>query len=100
MPIYSYKCSNCEKIFDKFEKPGSISKVKCPDCDSEALRIFSPVGIVFKGSGFYSTDYNSKSSKPASSVSPEIKKDEVKKDDKNTEKASPPAESKTVTEKK
>jgi putative FmdB family regulatory protein len=66
MPIYSYKCNNCEKIFDRFEKPGSNKKVLCPDCNSEALRIFSPVGIVFKGSGFYSTDYNSKSAKPAS----------------------------------
>jgi len=66
MPIYSYKCSNCGKIFDRFEQPGSSKKVFCPDCSSEALRIFSPVGIVFKGSGFYSTDYNSKSSKPAS----------------------------------
>ncbi|HHT78392.1 MAG TPA: zinc ribbon domain-containing protein [Actinobacteria bacterium] len=99
MPIYSYKCSDCEKIFDKFEKPTNSGKVKCPDCGSEALRIFSPVGIVFKGSGFYSTDYNSKSSKPASSVPPEIKKDE-KEVDKKTDKASSPAESKTVKEKK
>ncbi len=100
MPIYSYKCNNCEKIFDKFEKPGSNVKATCPDCSSEALRIFSPVGIVFKGSGFYSTDYNSKSSKPASSVSPEIKKDEVKKEETKTEKSLPAAESNAGTEKK
>jgi len=62
MPIYSYKCNNCGKIFEKFEKSNSMGKVFCTDCGSEALRIFSPVGIVFKGKGFYSTDYGSKSS--------------------------------------
>ncbi len=66
MPIYSYKCDNCGKIFEKFEKSGNQNKVFCTDCNSEALRIFSPVGIVFKGKGFYSTDYGSKSSKIAS----------------------------------
>ncbi|MCL4386495.1 MAG: zinc ribbon domain-containing protein [Actinobacteria bacterium] len=59
MPIYCYKCNNCEKIFEKFEKSGSMDKIICSDCGSEALRIFSPVGIVFKGKGFYSTDYGS-----------------------------------------
>jgi len=100
MPIYSYKCSNCEKVFDKFEKPGNNNKVICPDCGSEALRIFSPVGIVFKGSGFYSTDYNSKSSKTASSSSLENKKDEVKKEAKKEEKQQAPIENKSVAEKK
>jgi len=65
MPIYSYKCTNCGKIFEKFEKADSGNKVFCSDCNSETLRIFSPVGIVFKGKGFYSTDYSSKSSKAA-----------------------------------
>ncbi|MCL5771371.1 MAG: zinc ribbon domain-containing protein [Actinobacteria bacterium] len=62
MPIYSYKCNNCGKIFEKFEKSGNVDKVFCSNCGSEALRIFSPAGIVFKGKGFYSTDYGSKSS--------------------------------------
>jgi putative FmdB family regulatory protein len=66
MPIYSYKCNNCGKVFDKFEKIGSKDKIFCTDCESEALRIFSPVGIVFKGKGFYSTDYGTKSSKTSS----------------------------------
>ena len=58
MPIYSYKCSNCGKIFDKLQKVGSTDKVYCKDCMVEAFRVFSPVGIIFKGSGFYTTDYN------------------------------------------
>ena len=65
MPIYSYKCNNCGKIFEKFEKSGNLNKVFCNNCGSEALRIFSPVGIVFKGKGFYSTDYGSNNSSAA-----------------------------------
>ena len=80
MPIYSYKCNNCGNIFDKLEKIGSKNKIICAECNSEALRIFSPVGIVFKGKGFYSTDYGSKSSKLASDnySDKETKKEEKK----------------------
>jgi putative FmdB family regulatory protein len=91
MPIYSYKCNNCGKIFDKFEKIGSTNKTFCTDCNSEALRIFSPVGIVFKGKGFYSTDYGSKSSKvatenyPSKEADKEVKKEETAKKEEKPE---------------
>lgn len=95
MPIYSYKCNNCGKIFEKFEKIGGLNKVFCTDCNSEALRIFSPVGIVFKGKGFYSTDYGSKSSNTASDnnlnkeTGKEAKKEEtIKKEEKSESKTS------------
>jgi len=61
MPIYSYKCKNCGRIFDEFRKVGSNDNVKCIFCNSDADRLFSPVGIIFKGSGFYTTDYKSRS---------------------------------------
>lgn len=64
MPIYSYKCEKCGKIFDEFKKldeNNGSSNTKCIYCGSNALRLFSSVGIIFKGSGFYSTDYKSKS---------------------------------------
>ncbi len=61
MPIYSYKCKNCGRIFDEFRKVGSNDNVKCIFCNSDADRLFSPVGIIFKGSGFYTTDYKSSS---------------------------------------
>ncbi len=99
MPIYSYKCNNCEKVFDKFEKPGNCDKVVCPECGSEALRIFSPVGIVFKGSGFYSTDYNSKSSKTAASDVADVKKDAEKTPEKKKEKPQTGTESKPENKK-
>ena len=91
MPIYSYKCVNCGKIFDKFQQIGNMDKIFCTDCDSEVLRIFSPVGIVFKGKGFYSTDYGSKSSKAATEnysnkeTGKEVKKEETAKKEEKTE---------------
>lgn len=64
MPIYSYKCSKCGNVFEKMEKVSDNGKVAyCDMCNAEALRIFSPVGIIFKGSGFYSTDYKSSGNK-------------------------------------
>ena len=71
MPIYSYKCGNCGEVFDKLVKAGGNGKVKCVECKSDTKRVFSPVGIIFKGSGFYSTDYKSgsKSNKVADNPS-------------------------------
>ena len=83
MPIYSYKCENCGKIFDKLQKAGGNGDVKCIYCNSDAHRLFSPVGIIFKGSGFYTTDYKSNSSNKSSSSKPctpvKKKKDDSKK---------------------
>ena len=84
MPIYSYKCESCGEVFDKLVKAGGNGKVKCVECKSDMQRVFSPVGIIFKGSGFYSTDYKSgsKSSKVAdnSSSSSQDKAADKKKD--------------------
>src|SRR4030066_2554748 len=83
MPIYSYRCKNCGIVFEKFRKVGSEGKEHCDFCNSEALRLFLPSGIIFKGSGFYSTDYKSSSNKIINS-SPSTKEDkkEIKKEDK------------------
>ncbi len=63
MPIYSYKCEKCGRVFDRFEKAsdsnGSNGVVKCIYCSAYAKRLFSPAGLIFKGSGFYKTDYRS-----------------------------------------
>lgn len=58
MPIYSYRCGKCGKVFEKLQKVGENGKVYCEDCGEEAFRMFLPVGVIFKGSGFYTTDYN------------------------------------------
>ncbi|MDD2586416.1 MAG: zinc ribbon domain-containing protein [Syntrophomonadaceae bacterium] len=56
MPIYDYKCENCG-CFDKMQKISEEPLSECPTCGGPVKRIISKnIGIVFKGSGFYSTD--------------------------------------------
>jgi len=62
MPIYTYRCENCGVQFERRQKFSDDPLKLCPECDKEALRkVYLPVGIVFKGSGFYSTDNRSSS---------------------------------------
>jgi putative FmdB family regulatory protein len=62
MPVYTYRCENCGFQFDKFQKFVDQPLTRCPECEKKTLRkVYSPVGIVFKGSGFYSTDNRSPS---------------------------------------
>jgi putative FmdB family regulatory protein len=97
MPIYSYKCENCGRIFDKFQKVGGEGNIKCVYCDSNANRLFSPVGIIFKGSGFYTTDYKSSSGNfNNTSVSTNKEKDNKKSKTKSSDKK----ETSSVSDKK
>ncbi len=61
MPTYEYKCDACEHAFEKFQSITSRSIRKCPECGKMKVRrlIGSGGGIIFKGSGFYQTDYRS-----------------------------------------
>ncbi len=62
MPTYSYQCENCHYQFDIFQHFSDESLTVCPKCSQPALRkVYTPVGIVFKGSGFYATDHRSPS---------------------------------------
>lgn len=65
MPAYDYKCPACNDVFEVTRAFGDTSVVCCPSCEVEAKRIFSPVGIHFKGTGFHNTDYRKKSAIPA-----------------------------------
>jgi putative FmdB family regulatory protein len=59
MPIYEYKCESCNKTFEELILPGEKEPEKCPECGDKSLRRLwtGSVGLVFKGSGFYITDY-------------------------------------------
>jgi putative FmdB family regulatory protein len=62
MPIYEYECSNCGTRFDKMQPITSDPVKVCPNCGAEQVRrIIQPVGVIFKGSGWYIND-NRKSS--------------------------------------
>lgn len=56
MPIYDYECKACSLRFEVKKRFDESVDANCPQCCGEARRLFSPVPIVFKGSGFYVTD--------------------------------------------
>ncbi len=56
MPIYEYECNCCSSRFERKQSYSDSDPVSCPLCGSKAQRIFLPVPIIFKGSGFYVTD--------------------------------------------
>jgi len=62
MPVYTYQCESCGVRFERSQKFTDAPLMWCPECGKKALRkVYTPVGIVFKGSGFYSTDHKSPS---------------------------------------
>ena len=78
MPTYQYLCPKCNLKFELKQSFSDKSMVACPNCQNGVRRLFSPVPIIFKGSGFYVTD-NRKS--VTESTGKEDKK-ETKKEDK------------------
>ncbi len=57
MPTYNYRCTKCEKIFDAFHSMMSTEPQHCPECGAPGNKLLSASSVIFKGSGFYSTDY-------------------------------------------
>ncbi len=72
MPVYTYRCDNCGVQFEKKQSFSDPVLKVCPECGKKALhKIYTPVGIVFKGSGFYATDHRSPSGQSSKSHSEE-----------------------------
>ena len=70
MPTYAYTCTVCGHPFDVHQSFDDSPLTVCPECSGRLRKVFSPVGVVFKGSGFYRTDArsSSKSTVPAGSA--------------------------------
>ena len=65
MPTYEYVCEKCGHRFEEFQKMSDEPIKKCPECKGSVRRLIGTgSGIIFKGSGFYQTDYKQKSSSP------------------------------------
>ncbi|WP_328910675.1 FmdB family transcriptional regulator [Streptomyces sp. NBC_00234] len=71
MPTYQYQCTECGEGLEAVQKFTDDALTVCPNCEGRLKKVFSAVGIVFKGSGFYRNDSrgSSSSSTPASSPS-------------------------------
>jgi putative FmdB family regulatory protein len=63
MPTYTYRCQKCGHEFERFQSMSDEPVKRCEKCKGKVHRVFHPVGIVLKGSGFYKTDNRSSSKK-------------------------------------
>jgi putative FmdB family regulatory protein len=93
MPTYEYQCEKCGYEFEKFQSMTASVLRKCPKCGKSSLKrlIGTGAGVIFKGSGFYQTDYRSDSYKQA------VKKDsgsDAKKEEKKDSKTETKVETK------
>ena len=92
MPTYDYQCDACDHSFELFHSITAAPKRKCPECGKMKLkRLIGPgAAIMFKGSGFYETDYRSESYKKAAEKAKKAreKKSESKSDKKPSAKKS------------
>ena len=68
MPIYGYRCGNCGHEFEVLQKMSDVPLKTCPKCSGQLAKMVYAAGIVYKGSGYYSTDYT-KGGKTASTAS-------------------------------
>lgn len=78
MPTYQYACADCGHEFEAFQTFSEASLTACPECKGEVRKIYSAVGVVFKGSGFYKTDsakLNTTKTQPTPAVAPTPKAD-------------------------
>lgn len=67
MPTYVYRCDDCNHQFELFQRMSDDPIDTCPNCQSKVRRVIHPVGVVFKGSGWYINDSRAKNSTESSS---------------------------------
>ncbi len=65
MPIYEYRCTKCGHTFERMQKFSDPPVTKCPECKGKVEKLLSPPGLLFKGSGWYVTDYSDSRKKAA-----------------------------------
>ena len=92
MPTYDYECSKCGHAFEAFHGISAEPLSECPECNGNVNRLIGTgAGIIFKGSGFYETDYRSSGYKKAAAADKPketaLKKDKKSASKKGTEKA-------------
>ena len=92
MPVYAYRCESCGVHFERQQSFSEAPLKRCPECNKNTLRkVIGPVGVVFKGSGFYATDHRSPSGMKSKA------KDESNSSEKSESKSSTESASKETT---
>ncbi|MCH7613036.1 MAG: zinc ribbon domain-containing protein [Candidatus Marinimicrobia bacterium] len=85
MPTYDYICKDCRHTFELFQSMSDPTVKECPSCNGQVRRLISGgTGLIFKGTGYYVTDY--KNRKSSSKEKSETKKDSTKKESTKKEK--------------
>ena len=80
MPTYEYECQSCFHNFEEFQSITEKPLKKCPECGKKVKRLIGTgAGIIFKGSGFYATDYRSESYKKESKAESKTESESSKK---------------------
>ncbi len=105
MPTYGYRCGNCGHQFEIVQRISEDPLTTCPKCQGKLSKMLYPVGISFKGSGFYTTDYKaagksaagSSNGSASSSEGSGESKPETKPESKSESKSEPKTESKSDT---
>ena len=93
MPTYQYACTECGHAFEQFQSFSDDALTECPECRGRLRKLFSAVGVVFKGSGFYRND--SRDSSKSAGSSPSETKTETKVETKVETKSKTTSESKS-----
>lgn len=102
MPTYDYKCDKCEHEWELFQSITADAVKSCPECKSrKARRVIGPgAGILFKGSGFYQTDYRSDSYKKGAAAEKKAQSSATKSESKSESKSSDSSGKSSSTNKK
>ena len=85
MPTYQYACTSCGERLEVVQKFSDEPLTECPQCQGRLRKLFSSVGVVFKGSGFYKTDSRSSSSSRPAADAPAAEKPAEKTAERATE---------------
>lgn len=85
MPIYEYQCTGCDHHFDLIQKMSDLPIKTCPKCaEDKAIRLVSAAGFQLKGTGWYATDFKTKSKESSSATSSSTKTDKSSSGEKST----------------
>ena len=97
MPTYQYQCKECGVSFERFQHFSEECLKTCPECNGPVYRVIQPVGVIFKGKGFYVTDHRGGVSPATAPLAEKSDKGEKKATEEHkTEGGEPKAETKVA----